>query len=72
MQAVKLVNLLFEISGYKCMDAIEFQGFCSDNFCGTRLITEALILSRTKRIKPSYFKLISGSEIRDYISVELA
>ena len=37
MQAVKLVNLLFEISGYKCMDAMEFQWFCLDNFYGTRL-----------------------------------
>ncbi len=72
MQAVKLVNLLFEISSYKCMDAIEFQGFCLDNFYGTRLIIEALIFSKTKRIKPSYFKLISEPEIRDYISVELA
>ncbi len=31
-QAVESVNLLAEIDGFKCMDAIEYQLFCLDDF----------------------------------------
>ncbi len=31
-QAVESVNLLAEIDGFKCMDAIEYQRFCLDKF----------------------------------------
>ena len=53
------------------MDAIEYQEICLDDFDRTRLIAEALSLSRSKGIKTSYFKSMSDVEIRDYISGKL-
>ena len=72
MQALKSVNLLAKIDGYKCMDAIESQRVCLDEFDRTRLIAKALSLSRSKEIKPAYFKSMSDVEIRDYISGQFA
>ena len=63
-QAVKSVNLLAEIDGDERMDAIEFQRVCLDDLDRTRLIAEALSLSRSNGIKPPYFKSISDAEIR--------
>ena len=71
-QAVNFVNLLAEIDVYKRMDAIESHRVCLDDFDRAILITEALSLSRSKGIKPPYFKSISDGEIRDYISGQLA
>ena len=66
------MNLLAEIDFDKCMDAIEFQRVCLDELDRTRLIAEPLSLSRSKGIKPPYFKSMSDAEIRDYISGQLA
>ena len=72
MLAVKSVNLLAEIDVYKRMDAIESQAVCLDELDRTRLIAEALSLSRSRGVKPPYFRSMSDGEIRDYISGKLA
>ena len=66
------MNLLAEIDDFKRMDAIKSQGVCLDELDRTRLIAEALSLSRSKGIKPPYFNSMSDAEIRDYISGQLA
>ena len=47
---------------------LDFSEFVLDNFGRNKLIDEALILSRSKEIKFSYFKSISDAKIRSYIS----
>ena len=72
IQAVKSVDLLAEIDSSNCMDAIESKQVCLDELDRTRLIAEALSLSRSRGVKPPYFKSMSDAEIRDYISGQLA
>ena len=66
------MDLLAETDGYNCMDAIESQQVCWDELDRTRLIAEDLSLSRSRGVKPPYFKSMSDAEIRDYISGQLA